>query len=211
MRKGNKCVNLILNNANAVYVYTVLKIFKEIEIPEGHEVKNKNINNLMNRIFKSDSVAKVSKRGEKEEPQKHEGYKSLKKIDINPKAASNDWHQSNLFSWVQVLASVFAFNKFIKNESYQSHNKDCMQKLAELSRENPDWEEKYKLENLKWSEIANVTKAMWRKYHNESDGHKKYEMFQSLSKTFTITIYIKNILDELGNKIFYIFLLTLFC
>ena len=36
-------------------------------------------------------------------------------------------------------------------------------------------------------------------------------MFQSLSKTFTITIYIKNILDELGNKIFYIFLLTLFC
>lgn len=79
-------------------MYTVLKFFKEIEIPEGHEVKNKNINNLMNRIFKSDSVAKVSKRGEKEEPQKHEGYKNLKKIDINPKAASNDWHQSNLFS-----------------------------------------------------------------------------------------------------------------
>ena len=81
-----------------MYVYTVLKIFKEIEIPEGHEVKNKNINNLMNRIFKSDSVAKVNKRGEKEEPRKHEGYKSFKKIDINPKAASNDWHQSNLFS-----------------------------------------------------------------------------------------------------------------
>lgn len=83
-----------------------------------------------------------------------------------------------------MLAFVFAFNKFIKNESYQSHSKDCMQKLAELSRENPDWEEKCKLENLKWSEIAIVTKAMWRKYHNESDGHKKYEMFQSLSKTF---------------------------
>ena len=87
-----------------------------------------------------------------------------------------------------------------------------MQKLAELSRENPDWEEKCKLENLKWSEIAIVTKAMWRKYHNESDGHKKYEMFQSLcQRPFTITIYIKNILDELGNKIFYIFLFTLFC
>ena len=37
-----------------------------------------------------------------------------------------------------------------------------MQKLAELSRENPDWEEKCKLENLRWSEIANFTKAMWR-------------------------------------------------
>ena len=83
-----------------------------------------------------------------------------------------------------MLALVFAFNKFIKNESHQPHSKDCMQKLAELGRENPDWEEKWKLGNLKWSEIANVTKAMWRKYNKESDGHKRYEMFHSLSKTF---------------------------
>ena len=44
MAKANKCVNLILNNTHAVYVYTVLIIFKEIEIPKGNEVKNKGIN-----------------------------------------------------------------------------------------------------------------------------------------------------------------------
>ena len=75
MGKANKCINLISNNAHAVYVYTVLKIFKEMEIPKGNEVKNKVINNLMNRIFKSNSVTKVTK-GEKEEPQKPEAYKS---------------------------------------------------------------------------------------------------------------------------------------
>lgn len=30
----------------------------------------------MNQIFKSDSVTKITKRGEKEKPQKPEGYKS---------------------------------------------------------------------------------------------------------------------------------------
>lgn len=33
----------------------------------------------MNQIFKSDSVTKITKRGEKEKPQKPEGYKSSKK------------------------------------------------------------------------------------------------------------------------------------
>ena len=33
----------------------------------------------MNEIFKSDSVTKIIKRGEKEKPQKPEGYKSSKK------------------------------------------------------------------------------------------------------------------------------------
>ena len=62
MGKVNKCFNLILNNAHAVYVYTVLKIFKEVEIPKGNKVKNKNINNLMNRIFKTESASQVTKK-----------------------------------------------------------------------------------------------------------------------------------------------------
>ena len=62
MGKVNKCFNLILNNAHAVYVYTVLEIFKEVEIPKGNKVKNKNINNLMNRIFKTESASQVTKK-----------------------------------------------------------------------------------------------------------------------------------------------------
>ena len=62
MGKMNKCFNLILNNARAVYVYTVLEIFKEVEIPKGNKVKNKNINNLMNRIFKTESASQVTKK-----------------------------------------------------------------------------------------------------------------------------------------------------
>ena len=62
MGKMNKCFNLILNNAHAVYVYTVLEIFKEVEIPKGNKVKNKNINNLMNRIFKTESASQVTKK-----------------------------------------------------------------------------------------------------------------------------------------------------
>ena len=41
MHKVKKCFNLILNNAHAVYVYTVLKILKELEIPKGNQMKNK--------------------------------------------------------------------------------------------------------------------------------------------------------------------------
>ena len=36
MAKANKYFSLILNNAYAVYVYPVLKICKELEIPKGN-------------------------------------------------------------------------------------------------------------------------------------------------------------------------------
>ena len=51
MAKVNKCFSLILNNTHPVYVYTVLKIFKEVEIPKGNSVQNKTIINLMDKIF----------------------------------------------------------------------------------------------------------------------------------------------------------------
>ena len=77
MGKMNKCFNLILNNAHAVYVYTVLEIFKEVEIPKGNKVKNKNINNLMNQIFKTESASQVTKKKEKQK-----NLKNLKHIKI---------------------------------------------------------------------------------------------------------------------------------
>ena len=50
MDKANKCFNLILNNAHAVYVYTVLKIFKESEVPKGNRLKNESIVKLMDHF-----------------------------------------------------------------------------------------------------------------------------------------------------------------
>ena len=66
MGKANKCFNLILNNAHAVYVYTVLKMFNELEVPKGNCVKNKSIIKLMNHIFPNKSVPKVIEKGQKE-------------------------------------------------------------------------------------------------------------------------------------------------
>ena len=39
MAKANKCFSLILSNAHAAYVYAVLKIYKELEIPKGNYIK----------------------------------------------------------------------------------------------------------------------------------------------------------------------------
>ena len=107
-----------------------------------------------------------------------------KKIEINPKPAADNWHQSTIFSHAQLLAFVFSFNTFIKNPLHQPHSKECIPKLRELCRENPQWAEKCKVEDLTWSDITDVSKAMWRKYHRKTDEHKKYERFLSLAKTF---------------------------
>ena len=56
MDKVNKCFNLIFKNAHAAYVYTVIKMFKELEIPKGNHVKNESIIKLMDHIFKTESV-----------------------------------------------------------------------------------------------------------------------------------------------------------
>ena len=83
-----------------------------------------------------------------------------------------------------------------------------MQKLAELSSENPDWEEKCKLENLRWSEIANFTKAMWRNITRNLMDIKSMKCSTVCQRPFTITVYLKNILDALGNKVFCIFFIN---
>ena len=100
MGKASKCFNLILNNAHAVYVYTVLKIFKESEVPKGNRVKNESIIKLMDHIFRTKSVPKVIEKGQKENPQKSLKSASTKskKIEINLKAAADDWYQSSIFS-----------------------------------------------------------------------------------------------------------------
>ena len=69
-----------------------------------------------------------------------------------------------------------------------------MQKLAELCQENLQLEDKCKLEKFTWNKISNVTKAMWQKYWQETDGHKKYKRFYSLSKTFYN--HYRNLLDK---------------
>ena len=186
MGKANKCFNLILNNAHAVYVCTVLKMFNELEVPKGNCMKNESIIKLMNHIFPTKSVPKVIEKGQKETPQKSMKSASTKskKIEINLKAAADDWHQSTIFSRAELLAFVFSFNTFIKNPLHQPHSKECIPKLRELCRENPQWAEKCKVEDLTWSDITDVSKAMWRKYHRKTDEHKKYERFLSLAKTF---------------------------
>ena len=71
MDKANKCFNLILNNAHAVYVYTVLKIFKESEVPKENRLKNESIVKLMDHFeFWTKSVPKVTEKGQKENTQK---------------------------------------------------------------------------------------------------------------------------------------------
>ena len=47
MAKANKCFNLTL----------MLKIFKDLKIPKGNSVKNKTINNLIDKIFGQQSKA----------------------------------------------------------------------------------------------------------------------------------------------------------
>ena len=74
MAKVNKCFSLILNNAHPVYVYTVLKIFKEVEIPKGNSVQNKTIINLMDKIFGQQS--KTIKETKKYQPDSDESGES---------------------------------------------------------------------------------------------------------------------------------------
>ena len=116
------------------YVYTVLKMFKELEVPKGNRVKNESIIKLMEHIFRTKSVPELIEKGQKTNPQKSVKSASTKskKIKINRKAAADDWHQSSIFSRAQLLAFVFSFHNFIKNLLHQPHSKECIPKLREL-------------------------------------------------------------------------------
>lgn len=60
-----------------------------------------------------------------------------------------------------------------------------MQKLHENWIENPTWAENYKLEDIKFSIIKDLLKAMWHKYRRKKDTkHEKYNYFLSLAKTY---------------------------
>ena len=211
MAKVNKCFSLILNNAHPVYVYTVLKIFKEVEIPKGNSVQNKTIINLMDKIFGQQSkTIKETKKyqpdsdesGESEESEEfRESEKSETsdeevyprfvkkpkpdKFKIREESSTDDWHESAFFSRSQLLAFIYTFDKFIKNPLHQPHSKECMQKLNDNFIENPTWAEKCNLKEIKFKNIQDLLKAMWRKYQKENDPkHVKYNFFLSLAKTF---------------------------
>ena len=66
----------------------------------------------------------------------------------------------------------------LKNTNHQPLSRDDMNRIDNLSQENPEWEEKCKVNNL-------TLKAVWRKYKTMIEKVKKrYYLIVSLSKTF---------------------------
>ena len=81
------------------YVYTVLKMFKELEVPKGNRVKNESIIKLMDHIFRTKSVPELIEKGQKKKSSK------IRKISINKIKENRDQSESSC----RRLASVKYF------------------------------------------------------------------------------------------------------
>ena len=81
------------------YVYTVLKMFKELEVPKGNRVKNESIIKLMDHIFRTKSVPELIENGQKKKSSK------IRKISINKIKENRDQSESSC----RRLASVKYF------------------------------------------------------------------------------------------------------
>ena len=82
MAKANKCFNLTL----------MMKIFKDLKIPKGNSVKNKTINNLIDKIFGQQS--KAIKETEKQIPASDECEESEESKEYEKSEESEEWKES---------------------------------------------------------------------------------------------------------------------
>ena len=106
-----------------------------------------------------------------------------KKMAISEKFSKEDWYPSTKYSRAEMLGILYAFHPFIQNKNHQPHSRNFMSRLRELLIENPRWGEKCCLEDSKWDDLSDTTKAMWWKLHKPTNNCKQYEPFVSLSKT----------------------------
>ena len=108
---------------------------------------------------------------------------TAKKMEVSRLYQPNDWYKSEK-SRMHILALVYASKSFLPMESHQPHAKPFMAHLESIAIENPEYARDCGIEDVKWIDVRDILKAMWRKYHNPSKSLKKrYEEFLSYSKT----------------------------
>ena len=108
---------------------------------------------------------------------------TAKKMEVSRLYQPDDWYKSEK-SRMHILALVYASKSFLLVESHQPHAKAFMGHLESIATENPEYARDCGIDDIKWIDVKDRLKAMWRKYHNPSKNlRKRCKDFLSYSKT----------------------------
>ena len=84
---------------------------------------------------------------------------------------------------MHMLALVYLSKSFLPTKSHQSHAKEFIKDLENIVNEKPEYARDCDIDNVKWNDIKETLKAMWRKYQKDNRKQKAlYEEFLAYSK-----------------------------
>ena len=86
-----------------------------------------------------------------------------KKIKVSRTYHPYDWYKSEK-SRMHILALVYASKSFLAMKQ-QPHSKAFMAHLESIVTENPNYAQDCEIDDVKWADIQDTLKAMWRKFH----------------------------------------------
>ena len=68
---------------------------------------------------------------------------------------------------MHILPLIFAFKSFLHIKLHQPYEKDFMAHLETIAVEKPKYACGSGIEDIKWIDIKNTLKVIWRKYHKK--------------------------------------------